>query len=115
MTPTPWRFLTQTATVYPAVVTQESTGAPEVAYSSSVTVPCHLQPASSRDALIYGREAGITIYDLWLAPTDSSGSATSIGHRARVDVGGVTYRVSGDSRDLCSDGSVVHVQLERET
>lgn len=116
---TPFNLLKQTATVGTVTESLESTGAPKltVSYAGAPTVQCAFQPASSREALQMQRDTGVSLFDVYLAPNASSGSATSglIAKSGRIKVADIEYRAVSECRDLCSEGAVLHLIVERFT
>jgi len=113
---TPWDLLTSTATV--TSITWE-TGADGIPWSDGTdgthSVACMLQPVSAGDALVYGRDTTSQMYDVFLAPTDSTGAAWDCSPTDRIAIGGVTYRIAGKPRDLCNLGVVKHLVVELDT
>lgn len=122
--PIPYHLMNETATITPATVTAESNGHPDSAWSSgTVTVNCSLQPASAGESLQYGRDTGFDIYNLFLAPVDTSGTAVTLTgvqfKTARIVVTAqsgesLTLRTVGTARDMINLGTVMQLTVERE-
>jgi len=116
MATTPWHLLTSTATV---TNTTWDSGADGIPWgdtpSGTPSVACMLQPVSAGDALVYGRDTTSQMYDVFLAPTDSTGAAWDCSPTDRIAIGGVTYRIAGKPRDLCNLGVVKHLVVELDT
>lgn len=115
--PTPYHLLPLSATFTPATITISSAGVPSETFSSgSVTVACNLQPASNAETLEYQRATGQSVYDLFFAPVDTSGTAFGLTaaqvKTARVTIGGTTYRCAGTHADLVTNGCLYRVTLE---
>lgn len=112
---TPWDLLTSTATVSRFTWDAGTDGIPWGENNSNVTVACMMQPVSAGDALVYGRDTTSQMYDVFLAPTDATGAAWDCSPRDQIAIGGVTYRVAGKPRDLCTFGVVKHLVVELDT
>ena len=116
MATTPWHLLTSTATVTKTTWVQADDGIPYAdSPSSTPSVACMMQPVSAGDALVYGRDTTSQMYDVFLAPTDTNGAAWDCSPRDQIAIGGVTYRVAGKPRDLCTFGVVKHLVVELDT
>jgi len=116
MISTPWHLLTSTATVTSIAWDSGADGIPwGDTPTGTKSVACMMQPVSAGDALVYGRDTTSQMYDVYLAPTDSTGAAWDCSPRDQISVGGVTYRVAGKPRDLCNFGVVKHLVVELDT
>jgi len=113
---TPWDLLTSTATLSNITWDVGADGIPwGDAPSGSPTIQCMMQPVSAGDALVYGRDTTSQMYDVFLAPTTSAGATWDCSPRDQISIGGVTYRVAGKPRDLCTFGVVKHLVVELDT
>lgn len=117
---TPRHLLRDSVTLTPAAVTVEAgSAAPEWAYTgqTATTVMGRLQPLSASDSMVYGRETGTTIYQLFLSPVDVNGTALSFTDAQwktmRVRVGSTNYRVDGPARNPDNDDCVLVLNLEK--
>jgi hypothetical protein len=117
---TPRHLLRDSVTLTPATVsTEASSGSPEWTYTgaTSVTVQGRLQPLSSSESIMYGRDVGTVVYQLFISPFDNNGQAISYAHdvwkTVRVTISGVTYRVDGPARDPDGAGCLLQLTLER--
>jgi hypothetical protein len=116
MISTPWHLLTATATITNIDWTSTNSGlSVGVPPAEGIEVVCMMQPVSAGDALVYGRDTTSQMYDVFLSPTDSTGAAWDCSPRDTIAVGGVTYRVAGKPRDLCTFGVVKHLVVELDT
>lgn len=116
MATTPWHLLTSTATISSITWTAGDDGIPYGdGVDATATIACMMQPVSAGDALVYGRDTTSQMYDVYLAPTDSTGAAWDCSPRDQISIGGVTYRVAGKPRDLCTMGVVKHLVVELDT
>lgn len=115
--PSPWDMLTQTVTLTTNSGTQQSAGSFELTDPITMTVMGNLQPASSSDARLYGRETGTTLYTLFLAPVSTTGTdvATNVSHITKATIDGVDYFTDGEPLNLCSHGAVVQLNVYRRT
>lgn len=116
--PTPFHLMPVSVVIIPPTRTQEASGAPETAWSSgSITVAGNLQPGSSREAVTYATINGVTTYDLYIAPIDTSGTAVSLTasqwKESHVTYGGETYRVLGEAMNPITNGCLLHLVLEK--
>jgi len=107
-----------TVTITPVTIGQDTDSSPTRAWTSgTVTVQGNLQPANSREAVQYSMLNAVTAYDLYIAPTDTGGSAISFTQTqwkdAHVTANGLTYRVVGAPMDPITNGCLSHVILER--
>lgn len=113
---TPWDLLTSTATVTNKTWSNSDNGIPwGVPPAEIIEVACMMQPVSAGDALVYGRDTTSQMYDVFLAPTDTDGAAWDCSQRDAISIGGVTYRIAGKPRDLCTFGVVKHLVVELDT
>lgn len=116
MATTPWHLLTSTATITSITWTQ---GTDAIAYGDSpsafLTIACKKQPVSAADALVYGRDTTSQMYDVFLAPTTSTGATWDCSPRDVISIDGVTYRIAGKPRDLCELGVLKHLVVELDT
>jgi hypothetical protein len=116
---TPRHLLRDLITLNPAKVGAEGeSGAPEWDYNQTPTyVMGRLQPLSASDSMVYGRETGITIYQLFIDPIDIKGNAVAFTDAEwktmQVVKDGLSYRVDGPARDPDSDGCLLVLNLER--
>lgn len=113
-------LLKDTAIITPGAVTVASTGASSVAHSAgAVTVKCFLQPAASRESVQWHRTTGEVVYDLFIAPADTSGSSLSFASAAWKEgsavIGGVTYRMVGEPYDVCGNGCLWRAAIARNS
>jgi len=113
---TPWPLLTSTMTVYPATWAND-TGTSPVPYidsvATAVSVQCMVQPTSSSDAVMYGRDTTMQLFDVFAAPTTTTGAAWSVSPADTLSIGGVTYRPAGIQQDLCNMGQVIKIVVEK--
>jgi hypothetical protein len=64
--------------------------------------------------MMYGRDTGTVVYQLFISPFDNNGQAISYAHETvRVTISGVTYRVDGPARDPDGAGCLLQLTLER--
>ena len=117
---TPRHLLRDSVTLTPATVTTEaSSGSPEWTYTgaTSVNVQGRLQPLSSSESMMYGRDTGTVVYQLFIAPFDNNGQEIRYAHdvwnTVRVTINSVTYRVDGPARDPDGAGCLLQLTLER--
>lgn len=113
---TPWHLLTSTMTVYPATWANDTATSP-VPYidsvATAVTVQCMVQPTSAADAIMYGRDTTMQLYDVFAAPVTTAGAAWTVTPADAITIGGVEYRPAGIPQDLCSMGQVVKLVVEK--
>lgn len=116
---TPWHLLTTTATVFVPTVSASANGAPtwgDTTPGTTYTVQCApVQPMSSNEAILFGRDATRTMYQVYMAPVTTSGAAYAITGIAKITVDGVAYDVVGGVQDQAGMGVLVKIPLERET
>jgi len=115
---TPWHLLTKLASVFVPNVTQAATGEPRWNGASGLTyeVACSpVQVTSSNEAVLFSRDMLKTMFDLFLAPVTTSGTAYEVLSIAKVTVDGVTYDVVGGVEDQAGLGVVYRVRLERDS
>lgn len=117
---TPRHLLRDLVTLTPATVsTEASSGSPEWTYAGATTVQVQgrLQPLSSSESMLYGRDMGTVVYQLFISPIDNNGSAINYSHDVwktmRVTISGVNYRVDGPARDPDNAGCLLQLTLER--
>lgn len=118
--PTPYHLLRQTCTLTTPTVTRSGDGAPSSTSSNTTTgtLPCFLDVASSNDQVIYGGETNTTVYNLYLSPTFEDGGggvvATSITKQSTVNIDGVAYEVLGAGVDQASAGCLIVAKVWRK-
>lgn len=122
---TPTWLMNETVTVTPATETYEDNGAPQLAWSSgAITSRCSLQPISGSEAVIYGRDSGTEVYQLWISPVDTGGTAVTLTGAqwkdAQISVTRqngetLTLRAIGDGQALINLGTVIRITAERTT
>lgn len=110
--PTPYNLLPHEAVITPATEAIGLDGSPSWTYGgSSTTLAAFLQPASTRDAMLYGRETGTNVYTLFVEPTTLTLAQLK---NARVAVEGRTLRVVGGKVDPCANGCVNELFCEED-
>lgn len=116
--PSPFLF-PLTAVIKPPTVAAGSSETQQWSWpSGSVTVRANLQPLNSRDAMLYGRETGTNLYDLFIETRDTNGAAISLTDAqlkdSAVSVSGRTLRVVGAKIDPISAGAVYRLVCEED-
>lgn len=114
MASTPWHLLTQTASLATHEWSQDTSGIPYGEFSSSATIQCTVQPTSAADALLFQRDTTTQIFDVFLAPTDTTGAAWDCSPKDVMTIGGVAYKIEGKPMDFCSMGVVKKVVVSSD-
>jgi hypothetical protein len=116
MASTPWHLLTSSATIMVTPWTTDPSGIP---YgddpTSNPVIACMMQPLSANDALAYGRDTTTEVYDLFLAPTTTTGIAWDCSPKDQITVDSVSYRIAGKPKNLCNLGVLKHLVIEKDT
>jgi len=113
---TPYNLLDMTATVQTPTETVGADGGTSVTWASTYTgVRCTIQPLSSTDRLLYGKEDGLRVSTAYFPPDLDTGTVTPIQKRWRVIANGISYRVVGASMDPAGKGVLQTLTLEEVT
>lgn len=115
--PSPIWFMRQTATITVRNVTQETAGSWDQGTSTTLTVLCNLQPASSNESAIYKRETGRSLFTLYLMPKTTSDvviTSAQLNHIAKITIDSVDYQTDGEFLNLCSNDVVYQMNVFRE-
>ncbi len=117
MATTPWHLFRSDLTIYSNVWSANAGGTPQgnSAATLTATVQCWMQPVSAGDGLVYGRDTTTQVYDVFCAPTDTTGAAWDCSPRDRILIDGTRYRAMGKPRDMVSLGVVKVMQVEVDT
>ncbi len=111
---TPWHLLTSTMSLTPRTWGDDEGPVPAVvSVATAVTVQCMVQPTSAADAIMYGRDTTMQLYDVFAAPVTTAGAAWTVTPADAITIGGVEYRPAGIPQDLCSMGQVVKLVVEK--
>lgn len=113
---TPWHLLTSAMTIYPSTWGNDTSVSPVPAITSvgtALVVQCMVQPTSASDAVMYGRDTTMQLFDVFAAPVTTTGAAWSVSPADSVSIDGVTYRPAGIQQDLCNMGQVIKIVVEK--
>jgi hypothetical protein len=115
MASTPWHLLTMTASLDNKTWLTANSGIP---YGSlppdPIEIACAMQPTSAADGLVYGRDTTTQMFDLFLAPTDSTGAAWDCSPADQISINSVVYRIEGKPQDMCSMGVLKKLVVSRD-
>jgi hypothetical protein len=117
MATTPWHLFRSNLEVYSQTWTQNLGGTPNATAGATLThtVRCWMQPTSASDALVYGRDTTTEVWDVFCAPTNTSGAAWDCAPKDRILIDGTRYRALGKPRDMVSLDVVKVMTVERDT
>lgn len=105
-------LLNTTATRNVVIKTQQTDGSWKVtATSSTASIPCAIQTATSSEAEEYFRNTGRRVV-VGYFPYTYAGTTLSFAANETLTVGGVTYQVRGEAFDMAGRGEFWKVNLE---
>ena len=114
---TPSNLFTHTITISTYSYTPDAGGMPkrDSSPTSTVSVQAAVQPTSSQNILLYGRDTNVRMFDVFADPLTTTGTTWTLTQKDRVGFNGENWQVVGNPQDLCSMGVLKKFTIELET
>ena len=117
--PVPTHLLTNTIVITRVTIGQSANSGAPVGTGATATQTClgFFQPISGPEAMVYQREEGTLVANIFMHPVPTSGvGSVSIRQHDTITVdGGDSMRVVGVGQNLCNVGTLVMCTVELRT